>query len=73
MTHPAVIRAAILVALDAPPKSFWRIDIAPVSHTVLHLPRAGSWTLRLLDVYRGAISAKTCLATCNIQLVTVGP
>lgn len=29
VTHPAVIRAAILVALDAPPKSFWRIDIAP--------------------------------------------
>ena len=28
VTHPAVIRAAILVALDAPPKSFWRIDIS---------------------------------------------
>ena len=36
VTHPAVIRAAILVALDAPPKSFWRIDIAPVSRTVMH-------------------------------------
>jgi broad specificity phosphatase PhoE len=45
VTHPAVIRAAILVALDAPPKSFWRIDIAPLSHTVLHY-RAQTWTLR---------------------------
>ncbi len=45
VTHPAVIRAAILVALDAPPKSFWRIDIAPMSRTVLHL-RGQSWTLR---------------------------
>jgi len=46
VTHPAVIRAAILRVLDAPPKSFWRIDIAPVSRTVMHC-RAGRWTLRL--------------------------
>ncbi|OBH82355.1 histidine phosphatase family protein [Mycobacterium sp. E2989] len=46
VTHPAVIRAAILLALAAPPKSFWRIDVAPVSHTVMHL-RDGRWTLRL--------------------------
>lgn len=46
VTHPAVIRAAILLALAAPPESFWRIDIAPVSHTVMHL-RDGRWTLRL--------------------------
>ena len=46
VTHPAVIRAAILGALDMPPKSFWRIDIAPVSRTVLHF-RKGYWTLRL--------------------------
>jgi broad specificity phosphatase PhoE len=45
VTHPAVIRAVILVALDAPPKSFWRIDIAPVSRTVLHY-RGKAWTLR---------------------------
>ena len=45
VTHPAVIRAAILLALDAPPKSFWRIDIAPLSHTVMHF-RGGRWTLR---------------------------
>jgi broad specificity phosphatase PhoE len=46
VTHPAVIRAAILGALDMPPKSFWRIDIAPVSRTILHF-RKGNWTLRL--------------------------
>jgi broad specificity phosphatase PhoE len=45
VTHPAVIRAAILTALDAPPKSFWRIDIAPVSRTVMHF-RGHAWTLR---------------------------
>jgi len=45
VTHPGVIRAAIVVALDAPPKSFWRIDVGPVSRTVMHL-RGGSWTLR---------------------------
>jgi broad specificity phosphatase PhoE len=45
VTHPGVIRAAILVALDAPPKSFWRIDIAPVSRTVMHF-RGHAWTLR---------------------------
>ena len=45
VTHPAVVRAAILVALDAPPKSFWRIDIAPVSRTVMHF-RGHAWNLR---------------------------
>jgi broad specificity phosphatase PhoE len=46
VTHPAVIRAAVLLALDIPPKSFWRIDIAPLSRTVMHF-RQGCWTLRL--------------------------
>jgi len=46
VTHPAVIRAAILLALDINPKSFWRIDIAPASRTVMHF-RNRSWTLRL--------------------------
>ncbi|WP_280371878.1 histidine phosphatase family protein [Nocardia wallacei] len=45
VTHPAVIRAALLVVLDAPPKSFWRIDIPPVSVTRLHY--RGDWTLHL--------------------------
>jgi broad specificity phosphatase PhoE len=45
VTHPGVVRAAILVALDAPPKSFWRIDVHPVSRTVMHR-RGQAWTLR---------------------------
>jgi broad specificity phosphatase PhoE len=45
VTHPAVIRAAIVIALDAPPKSFWRIDIAPASCTVMHF-RGHAWSLR---------------------------
>ena len=45
VTHPAVVRAAILGVLDAPPKSFWRIDVAPASRTVMHF-RGHAWTLR---------------------------
>jgi len=45
VTHPAVVRAAVLTALDAPPTSFWRVDVAPVSRTVLH-GRGRRWTLR---------------------------
>ena len=45
VTHPAVIRAAILLTLDAPSKSFWRIDVSPASRTVLHY-RGQAWTLR---------------------------
>lgn len=45
VTHPAVVRAAILVALDAPAPSFWRIDIAPMSRTVMH-SRGQAWTVR---------------------------
>lgn len=44
VTHPAVIRAVVLIALDAPPISFWRIDIPPLSVTRLHYRNA--WTLR---------------------------
>lgn len=46
VTHPAVIRAAIGAALDIGPKSFWRIDVAPVGQTTMH-HRNGRWTLRL--------------------------
>jgi broad specificity phosphatase PhoE len=46
VTHPAVVRAAILVALDASPNAFWRIDIKPLSRTVLHC-RGAVWTLRI--------------------------
>jgi broad specificity phosphatase PhoE len=45
VTHPAVVRAAVLIVLDAPPKSFWRIDVAPASRTQMHF-RGHAWTLR---------------------------
>ncbi|MFE3192305.1 histidine phosphatase family protein [Nocardia sp. NPDC059240] len=45
ITHPAVVRAAILTTLTAPPESFWRIDIPPLTATTLH-HRAPTWTLR---------------------------
>jgi broad specificity phosphatase PhoE len=35
VTHAAVIRAAIIHVLDAPARSFWRIDIEPLSVTKL--------------------------------------
>ncbi|QLL07090.1 histidine phosphatase family protein [Mycobacterium vicinigordonae] len=46
VTHPAVVRAALLTALEIPPKSFWRIDVAPLSRTMLYF-RGQRWTLRL--------------------------
>ena len=46
VTHPAVVRAAIMLTLDATANSFWRIDIEPVSTTLLHF-RGGAWTLRV--------------------------
>ena len=46
VTHPAVIRAAILIALNVPPTSFWRIDVAPASCVVMHF-RENSWRVRL--------------------------
>ncbi|MFF0352667.1 histidine phosphatase family protein [Nocardia sp. NPDC003269] len=45
VTHPAVVRAVLLVVLDAPSKSFWRMDVPPASVTRLHY--RGNWTLRL--------------------------
>ena len=44
VTHPAVIRAAIILALDAKPVSFWRIDIPPLCRVRLR-GNAGRWTL----------------------------
>jgi broad specificity phosphatase PhoE len=45
ITHPAVIRAAIVHTLSAPPQSFWRIDIAPLTLTDLR-HNGRTWTLR---------------------------
>jgi broad specificity phosphatase PhoE len=45
ITHPAVIRAAIILAIGAAASSFWRIDVAPLSRTDLR-GNSGRWTLR---------------------------
>ncbi|HEX4767979.1 MAG TPA: histidine phosphatase family protein [Lichenihabitans sp.] len=47
VTHAAVIRAAMVHALGAPPHSFWRIDIAPLSATALS-GDGRRWTLHAL-------------------------
>jgi broad specificity phosphatase PhoE len=44
IAHAAVIRAAIVYAIEATPQSFWRIDIAPLSYTRLS-GHEGRWNL----------------------------
>ena len=44
VTHPTVIRAAIVHAIEAAPQSFWRIDVAPLSMTRLSGAQ-GRWNL----------------------------
>ncbi|GAA3862505.1 histidine phosphatase family protein [Streptomyces sedi] len=46
VTEPAVIRAAMLYALKAPPASYWRTEVHPLSVVSLSGCR-GRWTLRL--------------------------
>jgi broad specificity phosphatase PhoE len=45
VTHAAVIRAAIVRALGAAPKTFWRVDIAPLSRTML-VANDDRWNVR---------------------------
>lgn len=44
VTHAAVIRAAIVHALDAGPRAFWRIDIGPLARVGLSGSN-GRWAL----------------------------
>jgi broad specificity phosphatase PhoE len=44
ITHSTIIRATIVRVMDAPPQSFWRIDIGPLSVTRLSYLR-GRWNL----------------------------
>ncbi|GII51799.1 phosphoglycerate mutase [Planotetraspora thailandica] len=46
VTHPAVIRAAVVHALGAPPGAFWRVDVGPLGRVEL-TGRDGRWNLRL--------------------------
>ncbi len=48
LTHAGVVRAAVVVALDAPTTAFWRIDVAPLSFTELHTSDYG-WRLALVN------------------------
>lgn len=45
ITHPSVIRAALIHVLRARPESFWRVDVTPLSRTEL-AGSGGRWTLR---------------------------
>ena len=45
ITHPPLIRGAIVHALQAPPAAFFRIDVAPLSITYLRF-NGKAWTLR---------------------------
>lgn len=49
VTHPAIIRAAIVHAIGATAYAFWRIDVAPLTRTELR-GRNGGWTLRSCGV-----------------------
>jgi len=44
VTHPAVVRAAVVHALQAPAHSFWRIDVAPLAVVEVR-GRPGRWSL----------------------------
>lgn len=45
ITHPAVVRAAVLHVLGAPATSFWSLDVAPLTHARLSW-NADRWRLR---------------------------
>jgi broad specificity phosphatase PhoE len=47
VTHSAVVRAAVVTTLDAAPSGFWRVDVAPLTATIL---RGGPsrWTVRAM-------------------------
>jgi len=47
VSHPPVIRAAILHALGAPHRTFWRINVEPLCFADLRANN-GQWTLRSL-------------------------
>ena len=48
VTHPAIIRAGVVLALGAPAASFWRIDIAPLTRVDLRSD-GRRWTVRSIE------------------------
>jgi broad specificity phosphatase PhoE len=55
ITHPAIIRAAVVHAIETTPQSFWRIDVGPLSCTRLS-GRDGRWNLVSTGCSMGATS-----------------
>ncbi|MEW2163255.1 histidine phosphatase family protein [Streptomyces sp. NPDC007084] len=45
VAEPAVVRAALVYALKAPPATYWNIDVRPLS-AIAVTGRAGRWSLR---------------------------
>lgn len=52
VTHSAVARATLVIALDAPYRSFWRVELAPLAQVKLR-GDAGRWTLLSAGTDRG--------------------
>lgn len=52
VTHGGVVRAAVVLALGAPPAACWRIDVSPLSITELHA-RDGRWTVSRVNSVLG--------------------
>lgn len=50
VAEPSVIRAALVYALQAPPSTYWNLDVRPLSTTVL-TGRRGRWNLRFEGVF----------------------
>ncbi|MFI6701462.1 histidine phosphatase family protein [Streptomyces sp. NPDC050509] len=46
VAEPAVVRAALVYALNAPPRTYWYVDVRPLS-TVTLTGTPGRWNLRL--------------------------
>ncbi|WP_328539742.1 histidine phosphatase family protein [Streptomyces sp. NBC_00344] len=46
VAEPAVVRAALVYALKAPPSAYWNVDVRPLS-TVTLTGTPGRWSLRL--------------------------
>lgn len=49
IADPAVIRAAIVAVLDAQPATFWRVDVPPLSLSIVQHAH-GEWRLRGLNL-----------------------
>ncbi|MFF3689788.1 histidine phosphatase family protein [Streptomyces sp. NPDC002187] len=46
ITEPAVVRALLVLALSAPARAFWHLDVPPLS-AVSFTPRGDRWNVRL--------------------------